>query len=310
MNLKILCRTMLGLRRPNPKPRVFLSASVMLVVCLVSSTLCAEITWQSTNFQYRIKNLSNFFYEPNEYNNWDNDDIILNESNATYDSVAKIERSEFFTTGSPPPGDAVVQMHAEAKGPEGGTDPPDGVQVRAFLDTVASGLDSQHGVDIDLKAVSRVIREFEVDQKENYRIRLDLSGLPTFDNFYQSDQHQAYYSMAAEVMLEQIVGSGDEIEIEILPGFPVELDEGDRTKTVAVQLRPFDDQQRRITYRIRTELELTSLIVNFRLQGFVVVGEINGTYQVGTAQAPIILQALLEPGTNANSAVNLLLLPY
>ena len=157
-----------------------------------------------------------------------------------------------------------------------------------------------------------MIHSFEVDQQEDYSVQLELSGLADFDSFDKSDQnqeYQAYYELGTEVSLEQIVGTGDQTEIMIMPGFPVGLDESNRTATVPAQLRPVDEQMRRITYRIKVELELQSRIDNYRIQGEVVAGEINGNYQVGSPQAPFILKALLKPGNgNIGSAVNLLLL--
>jgi hypothetical protein len=194
-------------------------------------------------------------------------------------------------------------------GPENGTHPPDGLMVQAFLSTLATGLNNQQGVDSDLEAVSRVIRRFAVNQQEKYRVRVELTGLTDFNDFYVSDQYQAFYSIRTEVTLEQIVGTGEQMEVERVPGFPVVLDEANRTATVAVELRPFDDQQRPITYRIKTELELNSLIDNFTLNGLVVAGDVNGNYQVGSLQAPFVLKALLKPGTSyPGSAINLLLL--
>ena len=141
---------------------------------------------------------------------------------------------------------------------------------------------------------------------------MELTGLTDFNDFYVSDQYQAFYSLRTEVTLEQIVGTGDQTEVERVPGFPVVLDEAKRTATVAVELRPFDDQQRPITYRIKTQLKLNSRIDNFTLigpQGPVVAGEVNGIYQVGSLQAPFVLKALLKSGTSyPGSAINLFLL--
>jgi len=294
------------------------SALLIITLCLATGPdLRAEITWQEseTEFDYIIDNQSTFYYyqPPTNYFESYTDLSNLNEMTASLGSVAETQISEFI--GVPQPGSG-VQILGQAMGPENGTHPTDGLMVQAFLSTVATDLNNQHGInigiDIDkpLKAVSRVIRLFEVNQQENYRVRMELTGLAVFDGFYVDDQFQASYSIRTEVRLEQIVGTGDQIEVQTVPGFPVVLDEANRTAAVQVQLRPFDDQLRPITYRIKTELELNSLIDNFTLNGFVVAGDLSGNYQVGSSQAPFALKALLEPAINhPGAAINLLLLP-
>ena len=284
---------------------------IMIIICLLMFTpLRAEITWHEneTDFSYRINHLSFFIYSPNQYYN----DYNNFYTSASYGTAAETPLiSEFENPLLPGSG---IQIQGQAMGHEDGTgpqnedDPPYSMKARAYLSTVAGGLNDQHGADIDLGAVSRVIHRFEVDRQENYSVRVKLTGLAEFDGFYDNDDYQAFYAIRTEVILQQIVGSGDQTEIQTLPGFPVELDESNRTATVAVELRPFDDQLRPITYRIQTELELDSRIDNFSLQTGV-AGNLNGNYQVGSDQAPFILEALLKPGISHNSAaINLLLL--
>ncbi len=274
-----------------------------IIICMLMFTpVRADITWTETEFDYILKNKSYFFYLPNQYGKDYNQYIIKSEPDP-YSSSAEIILSEYFTNSpppTPPPGSPVVQMQGEAKGPEGGTDPPDGLIARAYLDTVAADLNDAHGADIDLEAVSRVVRRFEVIQTEQYRVQMDLTGLPEFDVFYENEHYRAYYSVYTEVTLEQVEVVGDGLEVEVIPGFPVELDEIDRTATVVVQLDPYYSEQRGY-YRIKTELKLKSRIDNFRLQGFVVGGEVNGTYQVGTLQSPFELQTAFIAGGTGDS---------
>ena len=278
------------------------TTALMILVCLMMVTpVRAEITWldNETEFDYIIDNKSTFYYQPLQIIENLNPYIIKRDATDVYNAVAEIQYSQFEDIPDPGSG---VQIQAKAlgpqtgSGPQNGTDPPYTLMTQAFLSTEAVGLNAQQGVDIDLEAVSRVIHKFEVDQQEDYSVKLELSGLANFDSFYTSDQYQAYYELGTEVRLEQIVGTGDQTEITIMPGFPVGLDESNRTATVAAQLRPVDEQMRRITYRIKVELKLKSRIDNFRFQGEVVAGEINGTYQVGSNQAPFVLQASIKPG--------------
>ncbi|MBT8368463.1 MAG: hypothetical protein KJP23_27540 [Deltaproteobacteria bacterium] len=291
------------------------TTALMILVCLMMVTpVRAEITWleNETEFDYIIDHKSTFYYQPLQI--WENPNQYISKRDATdvYNAVAEIQYSQFIDIPGPGSG---VQIQAKAlgpqtgSGPQNGTDPPYILMTQAFIGTVAGGLNAQQGVDIDLEAVSRVIHSFQVDQQEDYSVRLELSGLADFDSFYNSDQYQAFYELGTEVSLEQLVGTGDQTEITQMPGFPVEVDESNRTATVAAQLRPLDEQMRRITYRIKVELELKSRIDNFNFPNFGVAGDVNGTYQVGSDQAPFILKALLKPGNgNIGSAVNSLLL--
>jgi hypothetical protein len=278
------------------------TTALTILVCLMTVIpVRAEITWleNETEFDYIIDHKSTFYYEPPPI--WENPNqyIIKTDAFDSYNAVAEIQYSQFEDIPGPGSG---VQIQAKAlgpqtgSGPQNGTEPPYILMTQAFLSTVAGGLNAQQGVDIDLEAVSRVIHSFEVDQQEDYSVRLELSGLANFDSFYTNDQDQAFYELDTEVRLEQIVGTGEQMVITLLPGFPVRLDESNRTATVAAQLRSVDEQMRRITYRIKIELELKSRIDNFRFQGFVIAGDVNGNYQVGSPQAPFVLQASIKPG--------------
>jgi hypothetical protein len=288
--------------------QVCLSAFLIFMFGLATGTdLWAEITWHETEteFDYSIKNLSYFVYSQNQYYNDYNDYVIRDEASASYDSVAEIQVSEFDDIPLPGSG---IQIHAKAMGPTNGSDPPNGLMVQAFLSTVAEGLTNQQGADIDLEAVSRIVRRFEVNLQEYYTVKIALTGLSDFDSFYSSDQYQAFYSLQTEVKLEQIVGIGDQMVVQTMPGFPVNLDESNRRALVTVHLRPYDDQLRAITYRIKTELKLKSRIDNLTLSSWTVAGDVNGNYKVGYSQAPFILKALLKPAGLAVPPASYLLL--
>ena len=276
---------------------------IMIIISLLMFTpLRAEITWHEneTDFSYRINHLSFFIYSPNQYYN----DYNNFYTSAFYGTAAETPLIREFENPLLPGSGIQIQGqamgHEDGTGPQNEDDPPYSMKARAYLSTVAGGLNDQQGADIDLGAVSRVIHRLEVDQQENYRVRVELTGLAEFDGFYVNEQYRAFYAIRTEVLLQQIVGSGDQMVIQTLPGFPVELDESNRTATVAVELRPFDDQLRKITYRIKTELELVSRIDNFSLQTGV-AGNLNGNYQVGSDQAPFILEATISRGGTTDS---------
>lgn len=275
--------------------RTCLSAFLIFMFGLAAApNLWAEITWHDTEteFDYSISHLSYFVYSQNQYYNDYNDYVIRDETSASYGSMAEILVSEF--NGIPLPGSG-IQIEGKAMGPTNGIDPTNGLMVQAFLSTVAEGLTNQQGADIDLEAVSRIVRRFEVNLQENYNVKVELTGLTDFDEFYTNDQYRAEYLIQTEVKLEQIVGTGDQMVVQTMPGFPVNLDESNRRALVAVQLRPYDDQLRAITYRIKAELKLKSRIDNLTLSSWTVAGDVNGNYKVGSSQAPFILKALLKP---------------
>ena len=293
------------------------TAVLVLMLFLTSGTeLRAEITWleNDTEFFYRMRNQSAFYYEPDTYINFYNQDIVKYEAFNPYNSVAETQFTEF--KDFPQPGSGVyTQAKAmgppDGTGPQNGTNPPYELSVQAFLSTVASDLNTQQGVDINLlSAESRVIHFFEVNRKQEYSVKLELSGLVDFDAFDSGDNYQASYELKTEVKVDQVIGSGEQTQIDTLPGFPVKLNESNRTATRTIQLRPVDDQNRAITYRIQVELKMNCRIDNFDFRTENVEGNISGDYQVGSPQAPFILKATLKPGTGdtSASAVNMLLL--
>ena len=259
----------------------------------------AEISWIATEFDYSITHQSIFFYETNQYYNSYNEYVKKDDASASYVDEATIQISEFQDI---PQAGSGLQIDGLAKGPENGVDPPNGILVQAFLSTTAQGLNDEQGVDIStLEALSRVARKFGVDQPDTYTVNMVLTGLADFNSFYVNGQYQAWYTVETEVTLEELVGSGEDLVVSALPGFPVVLDESSRTASVEVQLRSLDDQFQTVTYRVKIELILTTRIDNLAIQNWLVAGNVNGVYQLGSSQAPFKLKAIFNLGDSPDS---------
>ena len=278
-------------------------AAFLFLVCSQSK---AEVFWQDDvyhQFWYYSENLANFYYLAEQYYRTYNQQVTWNESSAQFCSVAEAKINEFENI--PLPGSR-IDLEVIAKGPDCNANQqsiiPNGIMVQASLDTTARLLDEQQGVDIAQEATSWFTRRFEVDQEETYKVRVDLvTGTIEFDSFTTSEVYQAYYLIKAEVTLHQIVGTGDQMSITSMPGFPVYLDETNRSTTIDVQLKPFNDQLQKITYQIKSQLTLKSRITNFDQKTFFVEGDVNGTYHVGTVEDPLRLQAVIYQGSYVDS---------
>jgi len=276
-----------------------------LFLFLVCSQSKAEVFWQNDVYQfwYYSENLASFYYLAEQYYRAYNQQVTRNESLAQYCSVAEAKINEFENI--PLPG-SNIDLEVMAKGPDCNANHqstiPNGIMVQASLGTIANLLDEHQGVEIAQEATTWFTRRFEVDQEDIYKVRADLiTGTIAFDSFTTSEVYQAYYLISAEVTLHQIVGTGDQISIISMPGFPVFLDETNRSATIDVQLEPFNDQFQKITYQIKSQLKLKSRIRNFEQKTFFVEGDVNGTYQLGTGEAPLKLQAVVYQGNYVDS---------
>ena len=278
---------------------IVFNSFIIILWLLMSSPAQAEISWIDTEFDYSITHQSIFFYETNQYYNSYNEYIKKDDGSASYSDEAIIQVSEFQDV---PQAGSGFQIDGLAKGPEGGVDPTNGILVQAFLSSTAEGLNDEQGVDIStLEALSRVVRKFGVDEPDTYTVNMVLTGLADFNSFYVSDQYQAWYTVETVVTLEELVGSGEDLVVTAVSGFPVVLDESSRTASVEVQLRSLDDEFQTVTYRVKTELILTTRIDNLAIQTWLVAGNVNGAYQVGSSQTPFKLQTIFNLGGSPDS---------
>lgn len=271
----------------------FINLLVTMFCLMIPLSSRAEITWTTTEFDYSITNQSTFLYSQNQYFNTNNEFILKEDLTSSYDSVAETQILEYQNIPDPGSG---LQIVAMSMGPEEGIDPPNGIKVRAFLNTVAQGLNDTQGADITLEAVSRIVRRFTVNRQENYSIHINLTGLVDYNSFFFSDQYQAWYGIQTEITLEQIVGTGDQIVTTTMPGFPVNLTESVSSATIEALVRPTDSNLNQITYRIKCELKLKSRIDNLTLQNYTVGGNVNGDYKLGSSESPFTILLSLTLG--------------
>ena len=272
---------------------------------LVGTQSKADVLWQGSadQFRYDAENFASFYYLDEHYYKTYNLQVTRDESSAPFCSVADTQINEFENM---PLSGSRIDLEVMARGPDCNSSQesikPNGIMVQAFLSTIGSLLDDKQGVDITQEATSWFTRRFEVDQEETHKIRADLiTGTIDFDSFTVSEVYQAFYLLSAEVTLHQIVGIGDQMSIIRLPGFPVYLDETKRSATIDVQLKPFNEQNQKITYHIKSVLKLQSRISNFDQKTFFVEGDVNGNYQLGTSEDPLRLQAVIYQGSYVDS---------
>ena len=286
---------------------VRLAAVFTLVLYSFTPGYC-EIWWLNDFQQFRFaveRNGGLFQYAPLAYlrSTSDTDAVQYNPTQGIfgdYDEVATGDFVEFTTV----PGD--IRMQAMARGPTGGINPAGGILVQGSLETIPAGLGLDHALDVEQKVVTFVSRRFETDSDQTYTLFADLSGLIDYDEFYANDRNQTQYSVSGTVSLEQIVEAED--LIEMVPGFPVDLNPANPSIDADVALITENDEGDAVTYQLTVRLVLTSRIVNFLPEPYNVYRVISGTYKLGTMDFPLKLIAVLNSRRTAMPWIPLLLL--
>ena len=272
------------------------------VVAIIFTGIClnvnAAVIWQGefNQFRYAVdKNGGTFFHGPSFYLNFNDltaakayDPSSGENSNLNEQALSTVV--EFGT----PPGEIV--MRAGAWGPDDVKNPTDGIRVQAYGEILPSGFDSGHGVQVSQGIISFLTRRFSVDTNGVYPLSASLSGLVSFNSFTNSASYNASYSFAdTSISLEEIIQiSPNEIEIYALPGFPLPLNDQIRSRSVNVNF-----QTNRI-YQLRVVLNLQTNLVNFNFQTGSVSGPITGSYQIGSANAPLILGVFLSADSDGD----------
>ena len=261
----------------------------------------AAIIWQNNpdyeQFQYAInKNDGLFIYSPAQYLSsvQRTQFFAYNPTQGYYDPFGSVASGNFVEfSRSDIPGQLTVK--AITKGPDGGQNPSNGVAVQALTDIVPDQLTINHGVRIEQQINSFMVRNFSVDQDDQYTVIANLTGLINFDEFVNSTSDQATFKIGADVHLEELTeGLGGMPIIREVDGFPVLLDENNRSKNVLVDLVKQDSLQRNVSYRLKVVLRIENFVTNLNLsQGTSITAPIAGTYQIGTLEEPLQLTALI-----------------
>jgi hypothetical protein len=194
-----------------------------------------------------------------------------------------------------------------AMGPDGGVSPPDGLKVQGYLETDPVDLSADHGLDTEQKIVAWVSRPFRVGREGPHLLSAVLDGIVNFEDFYFSTNHQAFYNVGGNVSLEKIIDDGPP---QMMPGFPISLSPANANVRETFFLRPQNESQQTVSYRLKIILTLQSNIVNFtQVEGAEEVhGVIDGSYQLGTQSQPFTLQATVSEKRVVAPWLNLLLL--
>jgi len=209
-----------------------------------------------------------------------------------YESIATASLLEFNNDPDTIPGE--IRITAMAKGPDAGVNPPNGLLVQAFSEILPSDLNLNHGVDIVQEVVSWVTRRFSVDRDGLYSLNAYLNGLVDFNTFNVGSNYRAAYTVGGTVSLERIVQTGGGIDISMMPGFPLHLNDTERNLDAVVVLVAKDDRDRSVSYQLKVVLELESHLVNFTPAGWAVLGPIpSGFYRLGEEGSPVQLEVSL-----------------
>ena len=287
-----------------------------LVLLSISSGLPCEavagITWdgQFNQFRFDVEDNGGFFqYEPTEYintNAFDTEECGYFPTQGQiddYQCVANGDLTQFNPVPDDIPGE--IQLNAMAKGPDGGVSPPNGLKVQGYLETIPSGLNSNHAIDMAQTVIAWVSREFSVDQEGEYLLSSKLKGLVQFDAYDNGPFDYADYTVIGSITLEEIIDDN----VFQLSGFPLFVSETNPSIAKSILLRTQTSGGQAVSYRLKIKLDLQSEIVNFNLVNQTVSQTIAGTFELGSESAPFTLEAKIRPKGTAGVAnwMNLLL---
>jgi len=281
--------------------RRLVSAVFFLSFTLSVCSANAGILWESDFYAFRYaldKNGGMFYFGPLYYFKPDSQSTSVQYYQPSqglstpYDSIATASLLEFNNDPDTIPGE--IRITAMAKGPDAGVNPPNGLLVQAFSEISPSGLNLNHGVDIVQEVVSWVTRRFSVNADGLYVLNAYLHGLFDFNTFNGGSNYRAAYAAGGTVSLERIVQTGGGMDISMMPGFPLHLNDTERNLDAVAVLVAKDDRNRSVSYQLKVVLELESRLVNFTPAGWAVLGPIpSGFYRLGRAGSPVQLGASL-----------------
>lgn len=276
-----------------------LGVLLILLFCvpLTSLPVNAAIVWEGDFYTFRNdveKNGGIFYYFPESYMQPNSDTATLYHnppgSSAPYNGTAS---GDFDGFPDPVPGE--VRVRAMAKGPAGGVSPPNGLVAQAFTEILPSGLDADHGVDIEQKVLCWVTRRFSVSSDGSYRIDADLNGVVNFDDFGLEPPFQGSHSVEGTVeLLETLNNWGS---VRVVEGFPFSVNEAARNSTAEAILSASAKYQLKIVLNIETNL--VNLILG---ESPTVMGSLpDGSYRVGEVSSPMVLSAIIyDPSQDAD----------
>jgi hypothetical protein len=186
-----------------------------------------------------------------------------------------------------------LETKTMARGPLGGNNPTDSLQVQGSSEINIGPGFSGNGALIKNQLISFQTRRFLSKNDGDYLFKATLEGPPiAFDSFFESDTNQAWYQFKAEVALKELVLSlGNDVMSQDIV-FTQTLDDENRDWSGRY---PLVTQRggNTIAYELQVGLDITTHAQN--LDQFFVDGTLSGPYQVGTAEDPLILTATVVP---------------
>jgi len=264
---------------------------------LTSLPVNAAIVWEGDFYTFRYgveKNGGTFYYFPASYleSNSDTETLYQNppNSSAPYNGTASGDLAAF-----PDPVPGGIRMRAMAKGPDGGVSSPHGLMVEAFTEILPSGLNADHGVDIEQKVVCWVTRRFSVSSNGLHRIEANLKGVVNFNDFGSGPPFQGHHSVSGTVELLETRNNWG--TVQVVDGFPRSVNEGASNFTAEATLLTNSKYQFKVLLNIETRL------LNYNYAFNSVEGVLpDGGYKVGETGSSMVLSAIIyDPNQDADS---------
>ena len=256
----------------------------LLFVLFAFAQANANVQWDAEYYQFRFAVQPNggIFYDGGTYFNPNGQEVrVFTNAGAccgSFGDIAQGSLSELNDT---------IQLNAMAKGPDGGTNPKNGVLVEGFAEIVLDGFQVNYGVEIDQQSQAWITRRFTVDKSGEYEVAANFTGEADFVALGEPVlRHHALYSYTGTVVLEEYQDGHPPTWLREAARFNFDNTTG--SDSVDVEL----SNQTGIFYQLKALLEIDTDVQNLYL--FSVQGPLKGPYQVGSEEAPFRLKATVK----------------
>jgi hypothetical protein len=275
---------------PRAILRCALQAILIFVLCVPVEASLETVDNPSLDYEYKIYENGGFFRYPSPFYL-----VGHNEAKASCDAdtdpidcqasgtLVEFEASEI-------PGE--VRMLAFAAGPEGGTNPTNGLQVQAAAQLIPDSLDANHAVDVDQRVITFMTQDFQVTEPETFTLIMDLTGSSTFDAF-DNGTSPPWLAEATTTFVvdlkERHMLEGAQQDLVQVSGFPITLTESEPQQSVVIDMiaETSGPQVYSVQYKLSVKIILETEIVNFNGPEEVSYGLLSGNYNLATVEDPL-----------------------
>jgi len=196
--------------------------------------------------------------------------------------------------------DQRIRMSAMAKGPDGGTNPENGLKVQAYAQIEFESPPNQDdGLMVAQKIRTWVSRQFTVTEEYTYKVEGSLSGEVDFFTWVDGDDPLFHFSefLSATVSVIQLTLNEDD-EVVVTPVTTLTVDAFEKEESETLILSP-PNQDGYPAYQLKPQIFIETEIVNMDfMYGNIPPDSIDhlndNNFYIGTPDEPVALEATIR----------------